>query len=44
MVIFTELSIYYLSPLLDPEHAFSFAKKDHLTIMLLKIMQTQLAF
>lgn len=43
MVIFTELSIYYFSPLLDPGHAFSFAKKDHL-IMLLKIMQTQLDF
>lgn len=43
MVIFTELSIYYFSPLLDPGHAFSFAKKDHL-IMLLKIMQTQLYF
>lgn len=42
MVIFTELSIYYFSPLLDPGHAFSFAKKDHLTIMLLKITQTQL--
>lgn len=44
MVIFTELSIYYFSPLLDPGHAFSFAKKDHLTIMLLKITQTQLDF
>lgn len=44
MVIFTELSIYYFSPLLDPGHAFSFAKKDHLTIMLLKITQTQLGF
>lgn len=44
MVIFTELSIYYFSPLLDPGHAFSFAKKDHLMIMLLKIMQTQLDF
>ena len=44
MVIFTELSIYYFSPLLDPRHAFSFAKEDHLTIMLLKTTQTQLDF